>query len=177
MYDALQCLLGCLSPRVGDTRSENSLFLKSANKHLFEMEESGHVKWLPCRLLSLVLLMTWPTEKVWEFLIKFTEKAEGGMLVRTHNIHCHITYHIIYVQKVFWHGASSKNISRSAKPHDVIVLPYTCTRVQIAHARDVHALLLAVRGKMAADFLLMFVKLPEHCAYFLQTLVDRSLKK
>ena len=24
---------------------------------------------------------------------------------------------------------------------------------------------------MAADFLLMFVKLPEHCAYFLQTLV------
>ena len=65
--------------------------------------------------------------------------------------------------------------SRSAKPHDVIVLPYT--RVQIAHARYVHALLLAVRDKMAADFLLMFVKLPEHCAYFLQTLVDRSLKK
>ena len=66
-------------------------------------------------------------------------------------------------------------ISRSAKPHDVILLPYT--RVQIAHARYVHALLLAVRDKMAADFLLMFVKLPEHCAYFLQTLVDRSLKK
>ena len=66
------------------------------------------------------------------------------------------------------------SFSRSAKLHDVIVLPYT--RVQIAHARYVHTLLLAVRDKMAADFLLMFVKLPERCAYFLQTLVDRSLK-
>ena len=46
----------------------------------------------------------------------------------------------------------SARFSRFAKPHDVIVLPYT--RVQIAHARYVHALalLLAVRDKMAADF-------------------------
>ena len=31
--------------------------------------------------------------------------------------------------------------------------------------------------KMVADFWLIFVKLPEHCVYFLQTLVDRRLKK
>jgi hypothetical protein len=58
--------------------------------------------------------------------------------------------------------------SRSATSRDVIVLPYG--RVQTAQTCWVCAAARALRGKMAAYFLLIFVKLPQYYAEVLRPL-------
>ena len=61
--------------------------------------------------------------------------------------------------------------SRSAKPYDVIVFPYV--PVQTAQTLYVYAAACALRDKMAARFVLMFVKPPRHFAKILRKLVGR----
>ena len=61
--------------------------------------------------------------------------------------------------------------SRFAKPRDVIAFPYV--PVQTAQTHYVYAAACALRDKMAARFVLMFVKPPRHFAEILRKLVVR----